>query len=97
METDGILDPDNERHVFCLHVVYNSVINNMLTKFANAWIHHKMRTASNKSPLQQFIMGMQQIQHENGTIANQYFESLSEVSYSCCYSLVSPGFSHMTH
>lgn len=97
METDGILDPDNERHVFCLHVVYKSVINNMLTKFANAWIHHKMRTASNKSPLQQFIMGMQQIQHENGTIANQYFESLSEVSYSCCYSLVSPGFSHMTH
>lgn len=79
METEGVLDPDNERHIFCLHVVYQPIINDMLQKFANAWLNHKMRTVSNKSPLQLFIMGMQQIQHENRTIANEYFENLSEV------------------
>ena len=79
METEGVLDPDNERHIFCLHAVYQPIINDMLQKFSNAWLHHKMRTVSNKSPLQVFIMGMQQIQHENRTIANEYFENLSEV------------------
>ena len=79
METEGVLDPDNERHIFCLHVVYQPIINDMLQKFSNAWLNHKMRTVSNKSPLQMFIMGMQQIQHENRTIANEYFENLSEV------------------
>ncbi len=77
MESQGILDPDNERHLFCLHRIYKSIINKMLEKFIAAWNNHKMQTASNKSPLQLFIMGMQQIQH--GTIANQYFEQLPEV------------------
>lgn len=79
METDGMLDPNNERHLFCLHAVFRPIINEMLEKFTNAWINHKMRTASNKSPLQLFIMGMQQIHSENGTVANQYFENLTEV------------------
>ena len=79
MEAEGLLDPDNELHLFCLHAIYQPIINRMLETFTNAWINHKMRTANNKSPLQQFIMGMQQIEHERGTIANQYFEQLSEV------------------
>lgn len=76
MESDGILDPDNEHNIFCLHVVFQPVINDMLSKFSSAWINHKMRTTSNKSPLQLYIMGMQQVQHENGTIANEYFENV---------------------
>lgn len=93
METDGLLDPENERHIFCLHVVYQPVINDMLDKFSNAWLNHKIRTVSNKTPLQLFIMGMQQIQHENRTIANEYFENLSEVQltvnwfFTICYHL----------
>jgi hypothetical protein len=79
LEDRGQLNPDNELHLFCLHAIYKPVINKMLERFTNAWINHKIRTASNKSPLQLFIMGMQQIQHERGTIANQYFEQLSEV------------------
>ena len=79
MERQGILDPDNERHLFCLHSIYKSIINEMLEKFLDAWNNHKMRTASNKSLLQLFIKGMQQIQHERGTIANQYFEQLTQV------------------
>jgi hypothetical protein len=79
MERQELLDPDNEVHLFCLRAIYQPTINEMLATFTNAWINHKMRTAANKSPLQQFIMGMQQIQHERGTIASQYFEQLSEV------------------
>ena len=45
---------------FCLHVVFQPVINHMLSKFSSTWINHKMRTTSNKSPLQLYIMGMQQ-------------------------------------
>ena len=61
MESQGILDPDNERQLFCLHGIYKSIINDMLAKLTDAWNNHKMRTASNKTPLQLFIMGMQQI------------------------------------
>ncbi len=86
MERQGLLDPDNEVHLFCLHAIYKPIINGMLEAFTNAWINHKMRTAANKSPLQQFIMGMQQIQHERGTIANQYFEQLSEVQANFSFS-----------
>ena len=80
MEADDLLDRDNELHLFCLHAIYQPIISRKLETFTNAWLTHKMRTASNKSPLQQFIMGMQQIQQERGTIANQYFEQLSEVN-----------------
>ena len=68
-----------QRHLFCLHGIYKSVINERLQKFTDARNNHKMRTASNKMPLQLFIMGMQQIQQEVGTIVNQHFEQLSEV------------------
>lgn len=79
MESDGILDPDNECHLFCLHELYKPVINNMLGKFSESWMNHKLRTAGNKTPLQLFIMGMQQIGREDSIIPNEYFESLSEV------------------
>jgi hypothetical protein len=75
MELDGILDPDNEDHLFCLQ----SAINNMLGKFSDSWVNHKLRTAGNKTPLQLFIMGMQQIGREDSVIPNEYFENLSEV------------------
>ena len=59
MKSEGLLDPDNELHMFCLHATYQPIISGMLETFTNAWINHKMQTAGNKSPLQQFIMGMQ--------------------------------------
>ena len=79
LESDGLLDPDNDNHLFCLHFVYLPVINDILGKFARSWLNHKVRTAGNKTPLQLFIMGMQQIGGEQGTVASEYFESLGEV------------------
>ena len=51
----------------------------MLGKFSDSWVNHKLRTAGNKTPLQLFIMGMQQIGREDSVIPNEYFENLSEV------------------
>ena len=80
LESDGLLDPENDNHLFCLHFVYLPVINDILGKFARSWLNHKVRTAGNKTPLQLFIMGMQQIGGEHGAVASEYFESLGEVS-----------------
>lgn len=79
MEADGILDPDNEDHLFCLHELYKPLINIVLGKFCDSWLNHKLRTAGNKTPLQLFIMGMQQIEGKNSVIPNEYFENLNEV------------------
>lgn len=79
LESDGLLDPDNDHHLFCLHFVYLPVINDILGKFARSWLNHKIRTTGNKTPLQLFIMGMQQIRGEHGIVALEYFESLGEV------------------
>lgn len=79
MESDGILDPDSNNDLYCLHVIYQPIINNMLARFAESWLNHKIRTAENKTPLQLFIMGMQQVGNEYGMISNEYFETLTEV------------------
>ena len=79
MESDGILDPNNEDQLFCLHELYKPAINNMLRKFCDSWVNHKLRTARNKTPLQLFIMGMQRIGREDSNIPNEYFENLSVV------------------
>jgi hypothetical protein len=80
LENWGYLDPDNEEHLFCLQYVYNPVINNCLNNFSLSWNNHKIRTAGHKNPLQLFILGMQQIGGEGGTLASEYFEILDEVS-----------------
>ena len=79
LENSGSLQPDNENQLFCLHFVYLPVINDILGTFARSWVNHKIRTAGNKTPLQLFIMGMQQIRGEHGIVASEYFEDLSEV------------------
>lgn len=79
MKSDGVLDPDSNNDLFCLHAVYQPVINQMLERFTNSWINHKIRTAANKTPLQLFIMGMQQVESEDGVVPNGHFENLTEV------------------
>lgn len=78
LESWGYLDPDNEEHLFCLQYVYHPVINNCLDNFSLSWNNHKIRTAGHKSPLQLFILGMQQIGGEGSTLASEYFEILDE-------------------
>ena len=80
LEACGQLDPDNEGHLFCLHFTYLPIINEALSKFVLSWNNHKIRTAGNKSPLQLFILGMQEIAEESGIVASEYFQNLSQVN-----------------
>lgn len=81
LEEQRYLDMDNNDHLFCLHFVYKPIINEMLDNFSRSWLNHKIRTARNKTPMQLFIMGMQQVACEHGVVASEYFESLNEVSF----------------
>lgn len=56
MESINILDPINEVHLYCLHYVYLQRINDHLNQWIEAWIHHPLRTASNRTPMQLWSM-----------------------------------------
>ena len=52
MENAGKLDPDDEVDLLALHYVYIPLINSSLEEFRQTWMHHKLRTEGNKTPLQ---------------------------------------------
>ena len=79
LEEESLLKVNNEEHLFYIHYVYKAVINQMLSNFKNSWLNHKIRTARNKTPLQLFIMGMQQIGNESSVVASEYFEDPDKV------------------
>ena len=77
LEECGLLDQLDERHLFALHYVYVPRINKALDEFRNAWNHHSIRTANNKSPYQLFAAGMLFLQNSQLT-AMDYFEPVEE-------------------
>lgn len=58
MEDHGILDPDNEVDLWCLHFVFMKEINDSLFRWVEGWIRHPLQTEHNHSPLQLWIRGM---------------------------------------
>lgn len=57
MENHGILNADNEEHLFVLHQVFLPRINRSLDEFVNQWNSHPVSSAGNQSPEQMFISG----------------------------------------
>lgn len=43
MENEGLLDPDNSVHMFCLHYIFLTRINASIEAFRDAWNHHPMQ------------------------------------------------------
>ena len=60
MEKDGILDPLNELHLFCLHYIYLPRINKSLQEFVDQMNQRPVSTEHNISPLQLWTSGMLQ-------------------------------------
>ena len=60
MEEEGVLDPDNFIHLFCLHYVFLKRINCSLREFSNAWNRHPMESEHGLSPEQLWITGLAQ-------------------------------------
>jgi hypothetical protein len=54
LEEEGILDPDNDVDIYCLHQALKGRINDRLTEFAHSWNNHPLRSEGNFTPLQLF-------------------------------------------
>lgn len=67
LEENNQLDPLNEQHLYALHYVFVPRINHALNEFKNAWNHHGIRSAHNRSPYQLFTAGMLLLQHSQLT------------------------------
>ena len=77
MEQQGLLDPLNDQHLYAVHYVFLPRINKALDEFKNAWNHHRMRTAHNKSPYQLFTAGLLILQHSQLT-AMDFFDAVDD-------------------
>ena len=58
MEANGILDVDNEIHMFCHHYTFIARINRALAGFKSAWNNHPLSTQGSLSPNQLWIIGL---------------------------------------
>lgn len=67
LENDGILDCNNESHLWALHYIYLPRINRDLNLFIKQWNHHCLRTARYMSPYQIFVRGCLRLQTQNLT------------------------------
>ena len=57
MEDEHLLDPNDDMHLYCLHLVFMPRINRHLELWREAWNHHPMSSVSNKTPLQSWVEG----------------------------------------
>ena len=77
MESQGYLDPINEKNLFALHYVFLPRIQRSLSAFREGWNHHGIRTEHNKTPNQLFASGALQLQHA-GLVALDFFENVDD-------------------
>lgn len=74
LERCGILDPNDDIQLWCLHHVFIPVINCHLTNWKNAWMHHPLRTERNATPMQLWITGLQRLWGTGSPVGREVFE-----------------------
>ena len=60
LEDEDLLDPLDDRDLFCLHYIFLPRINQSLHHFVRAWNRHPLRSEGNRTPLQIWTDGMQE-------------------------------------
>lgn len=80
MEESGILDINNECHLFCLHFVFIPRFNSQLEAFQQGWNHHGLTTEHNKTPMQLWIRGMFEVANTSHRTAREFWEPRTDVS-----------------
>ncbi|XP_055763825.1 uncharacterized protein LOC129840064 isoform X1 [Salvelinus fontinalis] len=73
LETEQIIDINNEVHLWTLHFVFLPQVNRDLAVFASQWNHHGLRTEQRQSPLQLFVSGSLAMQRTNLTAVRDLF------------------------
>ena len=79
LESAGLLDPNSDVHLFCLHYVFIPRINAHLQACKDAWVKHPMRSEHNLSPEQLWASDLLRIAGCSSRISTEVFESVSEV------------------
>ena len=77
MEDLGLLNIENETHLFSLHYIFMPRINMSLTKFKNGWNHHPLSSARFLTPIQLWISGLRQYNTdaEIDEVLNKYLQT----------------------
>lgn len=60
LESQLLLDPNEDAHLWCLHYVFLDMINEHLTRWQRAYIHHPLSSENNKTPMQLWVRGLQE-------------------------------------
>ena len=75
MEDNGLLEVDDEVHMFALHYAFLPRINRSLDQFSAAWNNHGISTERNMSPVQLWISGIAR--------SGRIIDEISEVGKKC--------------
>ena len=57
-EDNGVLDPNNEVDLYCLHYIFLGRINKSLSEFMQCWNNHAISSEGSKTPYQLFFEGL---------------------------------------
>ena len=80
LERNGVLDPINEIHLYCLHLVYTNLINEALDAFKGQWNNHPITTETNFSPQQLWVRGMVISRNSNHTAVRDVVDASPDIS-----------------
>lgn len=75
LERSGMLDPNDDIHLWCLHYTFLPIINRHLKNWKNAWIYHPLRSERNATPMQLWIRGLNSIWGNGSTIDREVFQA----------------------
>jgi len=57
LEGEGLLDPGNDNHIWCLQHVFMTPLNRDLDWFKNSWNYHPLSSVSHQAPIKLFVKG----------------------------------------
>ena len=80
LESQNELDCTNELHLYCLHLVFVSLINQSLETFAEQWNNHPVTTEQNFSPNQLWVQGMIRMQNTQHTAVQAVLDDSTDMS-----------------
>ena len=78
LESQQLLDPLNEIHLYALHYVYLPRIRRALDIFCEGWNHHSIRTESNLTPHQLYVQGTLSM-HSSGLSALDFLDEVDDM------------------
>lgn len=79
LESNGAFNPDDEMHLFCLHVVYMPLINSALQELTEQWNNHPLSSETNYSPRQLWVQGMLELRNSNLTAVTDVVNNEPEI------------------